>query len=342
MLSTLAASATLGNALPEGAAGLRGAQGAITWTPSQTLPPTITPSATPPEPPATPTVTWTPTPGPHEYVVRAGDTCWDIAYRFGHVDPAAISAIEALNGAGVCSALRQGDTLLVPRPTFTATPIGADLTQTAVATAAPPQIVLETGPSFAVQPYVVQAGDTLSSIAILHDSSLKQICELNPLPGGIDCGACTWESPNCCCLRSITLSQGQTINVPAPTPTPTFTPTFTGSETPTATPTHRAPLPSYPQQGQVLSGPVRLAWLTAGVLGPDEHYLVTVRNDTTGAVFSALTRQLSFDIPAEYLPNTGETYSFVWQVAVVTLGADGLFYPAGGVIAEQAFTWAGW
>lgn len=309
--------------------------------PTLTLPPTVTPSSTPPEPPSTPAPTATFTPGPHEYVVQAGDTCWDIAYRFGHFDPGVISAIETLNGAGTCSALRQGDTIAIPRPTATPTPVGADLTQTAVATAAPPQITLDVGPSFALQSYVVQEGDTLSSIAIIHDSSLQQICELNPLPNGIDCGACVWESPNCCCTRPIVLSAGKEINVPAPTPTPTFTPTFTGSETPTTTPTHRAPLPTYPLAGATVSGAVRLTWVAAGVLAEDEHYLVTVRNEDSGAIFNVATRQLSLDIPTGYLPNDGQTYTFVWQVGVVRFGEDGLFHPVGAIVPPQPFTWTG-
>lgn len=307
-----------------------------------TLPPTITPSFTPPEPSGTPLPTATFTPGPHEYVVQSGDTCWDIAYNYGHVDPAAITAIEVLNGAGKCSSLRQGETILVPRPSPTPTEIGADLTQTVVATAAPPKVTLASGPSFALEAYIVETGDTLSSIAIIHDSSLQQICELNPLPNGIDCGACVWESPNCCCTRPVVLSSGQQINVPGPTPTPTYTPTFTGSETPTATPTHRAPQVTFPTNGATVAGSVRLTWISAGILADDEHYLVTVRNETTGAIFNATTRKLSFDIPAGFLVDEGQGLTLVWQVGVVRYGADGLFYPVGGLVPEQTFTWAGW
>ncbi|MCD4684415.1 MAG: LysM peptidoglycan-binding domain-containing protein, partial [Anaerolineae bacterium] len=310
--------------------------------PSPSLPPTITPSPTPPEPPATPTVTFTPTPGPQEYTVRAGDTCWGIVYDHGHVDPSAVDAIEAENGTGTCVSLREGQVIRVPRPTGTATPMGADLTQTAVATAAPPQVTLVSGPSFALQPYVVEAGDTLSSIAIIHDSSLQQICELNPLPGGIDCGMCNFTEPNCCCSSSVPLSAGQQINVPAPTPTPTATPTFTGNETPTMTPTHRAPQPTFPRAGQTISGAVRLTWVTAGVLAEDEHYLVTLHEPSTGLLFNGVTRQLSLDVPPEYLLNDGQSHALVWQVSVVRWGNDGLFYPVSGVVPEQPFTWTGW
>jgi len=231
---------------------------------------------------------------------------------------------------------------LIPRPTATPTQIGADLTQTAVATAAPPQVTLVSGPSFAVQKYVVQAGDTLSSIAIIHDSSLRQICDLNPLPDGLNCGGCQWESANCCCPNPPLLSEGKELNVPAPTPTPTFTPTLTGSETPTYTPTHRAPQPVYPPAGTSVNGPVRLSWLTVGTLADDEHYLVLLRDEATGTVFSAATRQLSMDVPPDYLPSDGQTHAFAWQVVVVRLGTDGLFYPVGAALPEQRFVWEGW
>jgi hypothetical protein len=274
-------------------------------------------------------------------VIQPGEDCIGIAYQYGHVDLAVINLIQSMNGIQ-CSSLHIGATILVPRPTPTATPFGADLTQTAVATAAPPNVTLVAGPSFSVQTYVIQAGDTLSSIAIKADSSLRQICELNPLPDGIDCGGCTWDTANCCCPNPPVLSQGQQINVPAPPPTPTYTPTLTGSETPTYTPTYRAPQPVYPPAESTVKGPVRLTWLTVGVLAEREYYLVVLRDDTTGVTFSASTRQLSLDIPLDYLPADGQAHTFAWQVVIVQLGEDGLFYPIGSALPEQRFIWQGW
>lgn len=317
--------------------------GGPTVTPSPTVPPTVTPTNSPPPPPPSATPTATETPGPYEHVIQSGDTCLGIAYQYGHIHPDVKRAIEQLNGIADCAILPgPGTTILIPRPTATPTEIGADLTQTAIATSAPPGLTLAATPAFAVKPYIVQAGDTLSSIAIMHDSSLRQICELNPLPGGIDCRACTWESPNCCCTRPVVLSEGQQINVPAPTPTPTFTPTFTGSETPTPTPTYRAPQPVSPPDGAQVTGSVRLTWLSVGVLQPGETYLITVRDETTGASYAGSTRQLSLDLPTSYLPNDGQPHEFAWQVSVVRLGDDGLYYPLGQVLPERRFTWLGW
>lgn len=316
---------------------------APTLTPSPTVPPTITPtlSVTPGPPTGTPTVTGTP--GPYEYIMQAGDDCISVLYQHGFSDLDAIDVLLRLNNLGSCRQLPgPGSRILVPRPTATATPAGYDITQTAVATSAPPMITLQVqGPSFALQKYAVQPDDTLSSIAIAVDSTLRQLCELNTGPGGIDCRGCQWQSAHCCCPIAPVLSVGQEINIPAPTPTPTFTPTFTGSETATPTPTHMAPQMIYPPAGAVVTGTVRLSWLTVGPLAPGEAYLVSVRDETTGQTFSAMTRHLSLDLPAAFLPAGGAPRVFAWQVSVVRQEGDGPLFPVGAALAEQTFTWQG-
>jgi len=319
--------------------------GGPTRTPFPTVPPTITPTDTAPAPPPTDPPPPTETPGPFEHVIQPGDDCIGIAYQYGHrvFNQGVLDIMARLNNLASCNMLPgPGTTILVPRPTFTPTPAGMDMTQTIVATSAPPMITLDAPASIAVQSYVVRDGDTLSSIAIMNDSSLRQLCELNPLPEGIDCGGCRWESAHCCCPSPPLLSVGQSINVPAPTPTPTLTPTFTGSETPTLTPTHRAPEAVFPVDGATVAGPVRLAWLTAGKLADEETYLVTLRDDTAGEVFSTTTRRLSVDVPQDFLPLDGEARTFTWQVTVGRVGEDGLFYPTGGTMPERHFIWRGW
>lgn len=320
--------------------------GGPTLTPSRTVPPTITPTNSPP--PALPTETPLPTStrGPEQYVIQAGDTCLSIAYDYGHLHPDVIGAIEALNGVQCRALPGPGNTILIPWPTATPTEVGADLTQTAVATSAPPMVTLIASSNVTTQVYVVKEQDTLSSVAIINDTSLRAICELNQKPernpNGIDCRGCVWESVNCCCPNPPVLSLGQELFVPAPSPTPTLTATFSGSETPTFTPTHRAPQPVYPPDGATIAGPVRLTWLTVGALADDEYYVITARDEATGQVYSAETRQLSLDLPQDYLPADGQSRSFVWQVGVARLGDDGLLYPTGAVVLEQKFTWRGW
>jgi hypothetical protein len=278
-------------------------------------------------------------------VLQPGDDCIGIVYQYGHSNfqSGIIDLFLQINNLSSCRLLPgAGSVVLVPRPTFTPTQAGADLTQTAVATSAPPMLTLDSAPNYSVRPYTVQEGDTLSSIAIINESSLRQLCELNQGPEGIDCRGCQWESANCCCPNPPVLSVGQSINVPAPTPTPTFTPTFTGSETPTATPTHRPPQPVYPPEGATIAGPVRLTWLTVGTLSEGEYYLITLRDETTGATYTTHTRQLSLDVPVEYLPADGQARTFVWQVVVARLGDEGLFYPTGPAMPERQFLWRGW
>jgi hypothetical protein len=85
-----------------------------------------------------------------------------------------------------------------------------------------------------------------------------------------------------------------------------------------------------------------LTWLTVGTLSNGEYYLITLRDETTGTVYSTHTRQLSLDVPVDYLPADGQARTFVWQVAVARLGDDSLFYPTGPVMPERQFLWRGW
>ncbi|NDJ76191.1 MAG: LysM peptidoglycan-binding domain-containing protein [Chloroflexi bacterium] len=321
-----------------------GSYGRYTWAqgPSPTLPPTITPtlSPTPGPPPSTPLPTNTP--GPFVHRVAEGETCISIALNYGHNDLAVLGAIEDLNSIR-CSALSPGAELQIPRPTATPTQVGADLTQTAVATSAPPMLLATmSGPQFAVETYEIQAGDTLLGLSFEFDTSMRLLCEINPLPEGLDCSGCVLEGDNFYCPRPPTLSIGQQINVPAPPPPPTVTPTLTGNETSTPTPTHRPPEPVYPPHNSSVAGPVRLTWVTVGLLDEGEYYLVSLQDQTTGTSFDTITRQLSVDLPDAYLPADGQAHVFVWQVAVVRVAGDGLLHPISPVTASQTFTWRGW
>lgn len=318
--------------------------GGPTRSPSPTLPPTITATSTSEPLPATETPLPTNTPGPYEYVIQAGDDCVGIAYQLGHSSLDVIPLIAQMNElARPCVLPGPGTTILVPRPTLTPTEMGADMTQTAVATSAPPMVTREAPSIYATTSYTVQEGDTLMSVAIGNDTTMRTVCDLNQKPdanpNGIDCRACTWETSNCCCAPAPVLSVGQALFVPAATPTPTVTATLTGSETPTPTPTHRAPEAVFPPDGATVSGQVRLSWLSTGPLATDERYRVTLRDEASSAVFQTDTRQLSVDIPAEYLPLDGQPHTFVWQVAVIRIGEGGVAYPLSTAMPERTFTW---
>ena len=82
-----------------------------TSTPTMTLTPTNTPTM-----PAEPT--WTPLP-PLDYVVKANETCSDIAAQF-HVS---VQSIILANNLGTDCLLSEGRSIKVPQPTLTPSPV---------------------------------------------------------------------------------------------------------------------------------------------------------------------------------------------------------------------------
>lgn len=132
-----------------------------TDTPTVTVTP-VPPTATwTPEP--TPTITETPTPpGPTTYVVQLNDTLWDIAVRF-EVD---INLLMEINGITNPNNIFVGQTLTIPPPGSelpTPTPLPTDLRPGT-------RIV-----------YVVQLGDTLTSIAARFNSTAEAIAQANKM-----------------------------------------------------------------------------------------------------------------------------------------------------------------
>lgn len=131
-----------------------------TFTPTPVTPTgtaTMAPSATvTSEPSLTPTRSL-----PMEYIVKPGDTCFDLAVTF-KVD---LNALIAINGfpAGQCPILI-GNKILIPAPGQglpTATPIPSDL------------------PSGTKINYVVQLDDSIAKIASLTNSTVEDIMLLN-------------------------------------------------------------------------------------------------------------------------------------------------------------------
>ncbi len=126
-----------------------------TWTPSQTA--TDTPTATDTVPPSP-----TPTSTPVVYLVKAGDTLFDIAAQF-HVDVGALTTLNELSGTVVLV----GQKLVIPSAEF-ATP-----------TPSPIPSGLPAGTKIR---YKVLLGDTLGSIAAKFNSTVDAISKANPDP----------------------------------------------------------------------------------------------------------------------------------------------------------------
>lgn len=308
----------------------------VTLTPSPTVPATATsapPTATvPPVPSAIPTETA----GPYVHRVSEGQTCSELAAYYD----TGVAAIRELNNLDARCSLSVGAEILVPRPTATATPLGFGETATAIYEGLPPGYRNVT--PYAIYTYCPEAGDTLQSIALKHDTTNRRICELNAGPDGLDCRGCDFsESSVGYCPNPPVVSEFSCYNVPGPTHTVTFTPTFTGSETPTATPTHLPPRAVAPAYGEVVQGRVRLVWVGFRSLEPDETYVVVAIDELTGDQLFEQTRNTSLMIPDIWQPVAGQTRQMLWSVQVVRLTPDGVLMPVSERSPDQRFTWEG-
>lgn len=314
--------------------------GGPTLTPSPTFPPTVTlqsvvNTAQPDGPTSVPP---TIVPEPYIHKVVEGDTCGGIAVRYG-LDLAGSAAITEANEGLNCRSLRIGQDLIIPRPTGTPTPEGFDITQTAIATALPSGLASW---ATAVYDYCPISDDTLTSIALKNGTTQRKICELNPLPDGLDCSGCDFsESSVGFCPIPPVISEFNCLLVPGPTHTPTFTPTFTGLETATPTPTYAAPQAIQPADGTTKHGQVRLTWLSAGQLQANEQYMVTIIDEVSADVLFDVTTHPDYLIPEEWIPEAGQSRTITWKVEVVVANGEGLYVPVSGTAHNHRFTWQG-
>lgn len=301
-----------------------------------TFPPTLTPSFTPSPAPPTGSPTPTATPGPFEHSIRQGDDCISIVYQYGHVDLDVLQMFYSLNNMQGCSLPGAGNVVFVPRPTAISVvvdPNASPLPTYNPAIGDPSQYV-------AIGQYCVVDDDTLTSIALKNDTTLRRICEMNPLPNGLDCSGCDFSQTDVgFCPRPPVVSIGQCLNVPGSTPTPTATASPSGNETPTPTPTHRAPNVVAPQNGVTVNGTVLLQWVSIGRLSQNEYYVVQAIDETTGKTFNDSTRSTSIMLPSDFLAADGQSHSIVWSVSVQVLNEQGLFIPIGGRTSDYRFTW---
>lgn len=305
-----------------------------TPVPSATFPATLTPSPTGTPIPPTDTATPPPTPGPFEDVVREGDDCLQIMFRHGHADNALLYDFFALNEMpGRCILGPPGSPVLVPRPPVA---VQLDAAGEVIPTNTPWVVFVE-----AVGQYCAEEGDTLTSIALKNDTTNRRICELNPMPDGINCGGCDFSADDVTgfCPNPPQIGVGQCLNVPGSTPTPTATNLPTGEETATATPTLRPPQMVFPTEGQVVRGLVRLQWVSVGVLQADEYYVVHVTNEATQEFFAKETRNTSLEVPQEFFARVGGEQSVSWSIAVERRIDNGLFQPVGVRTPAYSFVW---
>lgn len=283
-------------------------------TPTATVTQTVTPSIT--STPATPTQTDTaqPSPTPLTYTVQAGETCGGIAVGFG----VSIQSLIVLNNLSVDCAVFPGDVLLIPQPTPTATPLPSSTLSPADAT----------DQACGTDTYVVQEGDTLSSIANAYDIPMSVIQEYNGLPSETVLSGLTLTIPLC-----------ERFPTPGPSPTATLPPPYS------------APNLLLPPDGArfIQSGEaVSLQWASVGTLLENEAYEVTVVDFTDGESRSLVeyVTDTKFILPASFRSSDSQPHLYRWSITVARqAGTDDQGNPvwesAGAVSGQRVFLWSG-
>jgi LysM repeat protein len=284
--------------------------------PTPTVTVTLTATATITPTPVTPTLTNTPEPTatPVTYTVNSGDTCIGIALSFG----VSVQSIVLLNNLPAdCGSLAVGQAILIPQPTPTPTsPPTATLSASEATEAACEKVS-----------YIVQDGDTLSGIARFYDIPIAEIRSYNG-------------------LTSDQVYSGQPLEIPlcarAPTPGP--------SPTPTPPPPYSAPNLLLPADGTTFPGTdatISLQWASVGALNPNESYLISVIDVTSGENNRVVetTTDTSFQVPRSLRPTDGVVHIFRWTVSTVRqVGTDDngnpIFDPAGATSNPRVFSWA--
>ncbi len=302
--------------------------------------PLVAPTDTPPPATATPFPTSTPGPFPHEIV--AGETLGYIIQLYGH--DFSFDAIDSVVRANENIPNRDslpspGTVILVPRPTeiVVVADAGGDGNGDGESDSPQQEPLAQQVNNVFTTTHRVREGETIIDIADQYRTTLEIISQLNP---DVPFFGCNFEIPSGGpdCVISIQIEQE--INVPAPSPTPTLSPTPSGNETATPTPTYVAPLPVFPPNGGIAqAGRLRLQWVSAGVLEPNEVYLVYVKNLTNGGEINAFTtRSTTYNLPADLIPS-GEPNDFEWWVTVGQQNTEGLYEDISGLPSVQTFQW---
>ena len=286
---------------------------APTATPTITITPTATTTPTPVTP--TPTTTPEPSPTPFSYKVALGDTCSTIAFNFG----VSIQSIVLLNELpAACDTLFEGQTLLIPQPTLTPSPMPTSALSGAEATdAACPKIE-----------YTVQDNDTLSSISLNYAVPIVVLKSYN---GRVN----------------DTVRSGEVIVIPlcerAATPGP--------SPTATAPPPYAPPNLLLPVDGAHFTqadSSVSLQWASVGTLRSNEAYAVSVVDVTEGQErkFVDNVTDTKLILPGSFRAGDNVPHVYRWWVVPVRqTGTDDegnpRWEPAGASSAQRVFTWQG-
>ncbi len=289
----------------------------------QITPPEATATASPsPTFEQSPTPTLTPTPEPTatqlppiEYQVRANDTCGYIAVIY---DVTVRSIADLNNLPPDCGVLSVGQTILVPQPTPTVTPLATSTLSANAATQA----------ACGTLEYRVGDNDTLSGIALNYNISVDTLRTYNG-------------------LTSNNIYSGQIITIPLCERLPTAGPT------PTATnpPPYGAANLLLPADGAVFTGvndTISLQWSAIGGLQQNEAYAVTVEDLTEGQGKKLVdyTADNNYIVPVTFRPADSAPHIIRWWIQPVrqngtTTAGDTIWVPAGAQSNPRVFVWSG-
>jgi len=286
---------------------------------------------------------------------QQGDTVYGMAIRCGHRDMAIVDTILEINDMDGPEQLQLGQTLEIPWPTptpggeptqdpnataSTEGDSGADVnefgTPNALATYQNAEATLRPGMAW----HVVASGETILSIATLYGAGLETLSQINPEVPFLQCdyGSPT-GGPNC----SVMLSIGQRIRVPVPLPTATYTPSPEGTltPTPTATPTFNAPYLMLPEDGAHYNADqiVVLRWGGTGTLAEDERYLVRVTDQALGKEYTAVVREMMYQLPGGWQPADRNRHTFEWSIGIARIDAGMNVVSEEHITQPREFTW---
>jgi len=310
-----------------------------TESPPQVVTPVPASMAAPTQPAPPPTAT-----SPYfEYTVQEGETLFYIIQLPQHgysYEPNVAATVVALNNnIRDADSVIGGITILIPRPTATATAAGAEATRALLATIGRDDssgAVLDAGAS--VGCHNVLAGDSMVTIAHTYNTTLEILSDLNQ--GEVDWYGCNFKEPAGGPDCRPTLNIGQCVRVPAPTPPPTNIPTPSGDETATPTATKLAPRLLHPRDGALIApGPLTLHWVGLSGLNPADEYLLELIDQTSNAAFRQVTRANSYGIPQSFMPVDGQTHLMQWRVTVARKSDAGEYYYVGALGSVNTFEW---
>lgn len=287
------------------------AQAIETNTPTLTLPPTSTPTLTIPTLTASPL----PSPTPLSYIIQENDTCLEIAFIFN----TSVLSIVTENGlAADCTNLTVGQTLRIPQPTPTQTPIATNTPSSQQAT------IQACDKAF----HVVQENETLSLIAVAYEVPLEAIME--------------WSG------KSVdTAFFGETLTIPL-----CLRRSVAGvTVTPSPAPDYPAPELLRPRNGEAFTlsnDIVTLQWAAVSELRENESYLVSILDITSGSSRELIVsvRDTKYVVPETLRPRDDLPHIFRWSVVTVAqigVNEDGSprYRESGPRSQPSYFSWLG-